>query len=271
MAAEEKQLRELLTSEAARERRAWKRSSLLVGIIALGGLLWLAFTAYNVIRLQREASTLSTHIQEKTIELNELQTKSDTTKAELDEMNGQLKLAAEALAVAKAELETIAKTSQVATTKAQAQKALSVVNKASKDIKSALSVPALVPAPIPYGEPARRSTPPPERSPTSTNEPFDYNKVFTAKEVSQPARLLSKPLPLYTEEARKNNVAGTVRLRVVLAASGKVTSMTVLRGLPDGLSERALVAARQIKFEPAIKDGRAVSQYITLDYEFVLR
>jgi TonB family protein len=61
---------------------------------------------------------------------------------------------------------------------------------------------------------------------------------------------------------------GVVRLHAVLSASGDVTNIIVLKGLPGGLTEKAIEAARQIKFTPAQKDGRAVSQYVTLEYNF---
>jgi TonB family protein len=94
--------------------------------------------------------------------------------------------------------------------------------------------------------------------------------TFTVAEVTQKAVILSKPEPGYTEEARKNGVQGTVRLRAILTASGKVTNIRVLRGLPDGLSEMAIAAAAQIRFRPAQKDGRDVSQWVLLEYNFNL-
>ena len=98
----------------------------------------------------------------------------------------------------------------------------------------------------------------------------DYNKVFSGKEVSSKARVLSKPEPQYTEEARKNQVTGTVVLRAVFTSGGQVTSIRAVSGLPYGLTERAIAAARQIKFTPATKDGHAVSMYIQLEYNFNL-
>jgi TonB family protein len=96
----------------------------------------------------------------------------------------------------------------------------------------------------------------------------DYSRVFTSREVTRKAIITAKPEPGFTEEARKNNVTGTVRLRAVLSASGSVQGISVVKGLPDGLTERAIAAAKQIRFTPAEKDGRAVSQYVTLEYNF---
>ena len=98
----------------------------------------------------------------------------------------------------------------------------------------------------------------------------DYNRIFSGKEVNSKARVLSKPEPQYTEEARKNQITGTVVLRAVFTSGGQVTSIRAVSGLPYGLTERAIAAARQIRFTPAMKDGRAVSMYIQLEYNFNL-
>ncbi|HKG16002.1 MAG TPA: energy transducer TonB [Pyrinomonadaceae bacterium] len=54
----------------------------------------------------------------------------------------------------------------------------------------------------------------------------------------------------------------------MLAADGRVRNIAVVRSLPDGLTEMSVRAARKIKFKPAFKDGHAVSQYVTLEYNF---
>lgn len=96
----------------------------------------------------------------------------------------------------------------------------------------------------------------------------DYSKTFAARDVTRKAQITSKPEPLYTEEARKNQVTGTVRLRLILGASGSVSGITPVSRLPDGLTEKAIEAARRISFKPAEKDGRKVSQYVTIEYNF---
>jgi len=97
-----------------------------------------------------------------------------------------------------------------------------------------------------------------------------YDKIFTGKDVTSKARLLSKPEPQYTEDARKNQITGTVVLKVVFASSGQVTNIRTVSGLPFGLTERAIAAARQIKFVPATKDGHQVSMWMQLEYNFNL-
>ncbi|HEX8634005.1 MAG TPA: energy transducer TonB [Pyrinomonadaceae bacterium] len=96
----------------------------------------------------------------------------------------------------------------------------------------------------------------------------DYSRTFAAREVTRKAQINSKPEPLYTEEARRNQVTGTVRLRLVLGASGSISGIVPVSRLPDGLTEKAIEAARRISFTPAEKDGRKVSQYVTIEYNF---
>src|SRR5262245_14992828 len=63
----------------------------------------------------------------------------------------------------------------------------------------------------------------------------------------------------YTEEARNNGVQGTVVLQVVFNVNGKITDIKVIRGLPYGLTENAIEAAKKIKFKPAMKEGKPIS------------
>jgi protein TonB len=97
---------------------------------------------------------------------------------------------------------------------------------------------------------------------------IDYNRPFQAREVTRKAVITSKPEPGYTEEARKNNTTGVVQLRVLLGANGAVSSISPVSRLPNGLTEKAIEAARRIRFTPAQKDGRNVSQWIVLQYDF---
>jgi len=96
------------------------------------------------------------------------------------------------------------------------------------------------------------------------------DRTFSGFEVEQKARLLLKPEPQYTEEARKNQVSGTVMLRVVFSSAGEVVQIRAVRTLPFGLTERAIAAAHQIKFVPAVKGGRPVSVHMQLEYNFNL-
>lgn len=104
--------------------------------------------------------------------------------------------------------------------------------------------------------------------PPVTGGATDYSKVFSGKDVTQKPRILDKPEPTYTDDARKNQITGIVVLRVVFASSGQVTQIRAVKELPYGLTEAAIAAARGIKFEPAMKDGHVVSMYMQLEYNF---
>jgi TonB family protein len=98
----------------------------------------------------------------------------------------------------------------------------------------------------------------------------DVDRVFRQPEVTTRARVLAKPEPQYTEEARKTGVTGTVVLSVVFARTGQVTNIRALQTLCCGLTEKAIAAARSIRFIPAMRKGQVVSTYMQLEYNFNL-
>ena len=100
--------------------------------------------------------------------------------------------------------------------------------------------------------------------------PTDPDRVYSSPEVTQRARVLFKPEPQYTEEARKADITGAVILRVVFSRTGEVTNIRAIKTLPAGLTEKAIAAARQIRFVPATRNGQPVSMYMQLEYNFNL-
>lgn len=82
---------------------------------------------------------------------------------------------------------------------------------------------------------------------------------------------LNRPKPRYTEAARANAVEGSVRVRVLVGEDGLVKSVRVVSGLPFGLTEEAMNAARETKFKPAMKDGKPVPFWIGLEISFNIR
>jgi len=98
----------------------------------------------------------------------------------------------------------------------------------------------------------------------------EHGSVVSSSETHTRARVLSKPEPTYTIKARNAGVTGTVILRAVFTADGTVEHILVLRSLPYGLTNAAIAAARRIKFVPAMKDGKPVSMFMQLEYNFNL-
>lgn len=104
----------------------------------------------------------------------------------------------------------------------------------------------------------------------SQDDPNAERTVYLTDELTTKAFILSREEPQYTDAAREHQVEGTVVLRAIFAADGTVQHILVLHPLPYGLTEKAIKAARQIKFVPATKDGRPVSQFIQIEYNFNL-
>ena len=102
------------------------------------------------------------------------------------------------------------------------------------------------------------------------NNVDDPDRVYPAPQVTERARVIAKPEPQYTEEARRNAVTGSVVLRVIFSRAGEVTNIRAVQSLPFGLTERAIAAARLIRFRPATRDGRPVNVYMQLEYNFNL-
>jgi len=100
--------------------------------------------------------------------------------------------------------------------------------------------------------------------------PSSEQQILRSGEVTERARVLEKPEPSYTESARKFSVTGTVVLRAVFSKDGEVTNINIIRRLPHGLTEKAINAARMIKFRPAMKDGQPASTWMQLEYNFNL-
>lgn len=82
--------------------------------------------------------------------------------------------------------------------------------------------------------------------------------------------IISKPMPAYTDEARKLRIEGEVLLEVVFEASGHLRVVRLVRGLGHGLDENAQRAAEQIRFKPAMKDGQPADSTATVHIVFQL-
>jgi TonB family protein len=103
----------------------------------------------------------------------------------------------------------------------------------------------------------------------STDLP-DLPKKEVAKQpaVTVPLTIISKPRANYTEEARKQSIQGVVVLKVTFSSSGQITNIAAVKGLGGGLTERAIVAAKQIQFSPKKVNGQAVSVSKNIEYAF---
>lgn len=74
----------------------------------------------------------------------------------------------------------------------------------------------------------------------------------------------------YPEEAKKNEIEGSVRLKVTLDAEGAVQTVAVISGPGYGLNEAARDALRRFRFKPATKGGENVGYTFVYTYTFLL-
>lgn len=81
-------------------------------------------------------------------------------------------------------------------------------------------------------------------------------------------KAIDLPKPIYPAEARKAKVTGQVKVRVIVAETGKVLSADIVSG-PRQLWMAAIEAARQARFSPTLIGGSAVKITGILTYNFV--
>jgi TonB family protein len=99
---------------------------------------------------------------------------------------------------------------------------------------------------------------------------FQSHSAAQATDKIVPAEILSKPVPLYTAEARAQRIEGEVLLEAVFEANGKIRVLKIVRGLGHGLDDAAVNAAEQIRFKPALRDGQPSDSTVVLHIIFQL-
>jgi TonB family protein len=88
-------------------------------------------------------------------------------------------------------------------------------------------------------------------------------------DVSPPA-VTHRIEPRYTGTAQRLGIEGAVVLSLLIDTEGRVADLTVLRGLPFGLTQNAVEAVREWRFEPCTFNDRPVRVRYTLTVVFRL-
>lgn len=79
------------------------------------------------------------------------------------------------------------------------------------------------------------------------------------------------PDPLYSDEARKTKIQGSVLLSVLVGADGRVHDIHILRGIGMGLDENAIQTVRAWQFIPAADSAHhAIASWIKVETTFRL-
>jgi TonB family protein len=86
----------------------------------------------------------------------------------------------------------------------------------------------------------------------------------------KPPRILSRPDPEYSEDARRSKFQGVVLIGATVEPSGEVSNVCVEQALGSGLDERAVGAVKTWRFQPATRDNQPVSDNLSIEVSFHL-
>lgn len=82
--------------------------------------------------------------------------------------------------------------------------------------------------------------------------------------------ITAKPRANYTDAARQANIQGVVRLKVTFLANGQIGPISAVSGLPNGLTEQAIAAAKAMRFTPKKINGVPVAVARVVEYTFTI-
>jgi TonB family protein len=96
-------------------------------------------------------------------------------------------------------------------------------------------------------------------------------RVVNPLVVASPPKVMYKPTPTYTAEAKAMHLEGNVSLKIKVAADGQVEILNVVSGLGHGLDESAKQATMATRFKPAVdSNGNPVDWVGTVIVKFQL-
>jgi hypothetical protein len=133
-------LRELLSNETIRQKRSYRRATMLIALVALAGAAWLAFSAINVVRLERRARGLNDESTKLQQQIDNQRKELESKKADLTAVSTELAKADEALHTAETNL-----------TEGNPKEALKVVSNAIK-VRKPTPGPTPIPRPTPQDQ-----------------------------------------------------------------------------------------------------------------------
>ena len=98
---------------------------------------------------------------------------------------------------------------------------------------------------------------------------FEAQKLLEQqyRETRKP-RVIRRVEPVYPTDARDKNIKGSVVLTLVVDREGNPQDIKIRRALYPSMDQAAIEAARQMRFEPALKDGQPVSETLLVEFYF---
>ena len=106
------------------------------------------------------------------------------------------------------------------------------------------------------------------RTPVPTSAGPIPGTYVHSDDVDIPPRILQTVYPVYPPDALRARIRGLVILAVLVSETGEPLEIRVIQRARAGLTEAAVVAVRQWKFEPAEKRGIPVTTWTTVRVPF---
>jgi TonB family protein len=94
-------------------------------------------------------------------------------------------------------------------------------------------------------------------------------KIYSVKDGITSPKILHRPMPPYTQEARDSKVEGLVLLEVIIRKDGNVDSVKVLKSVGYGLDESAIhTITKEWRFQPGTLNGQPVDVRANIEVSF---
>ena len=104
-------------------------------------------------------------------------------------------------------------------------------------------------------------------SPSQT-EIYELASEEATKLNIKPPQFYRRLKPAYTEMADFAGITATIELKAIFQADGKIGAVEIIRWGGFGLDESAIDTVKQLRFEPAKLNGRAVNISAVVQYNF---
>jgi len=114
------------------------------------------------------------------------------------------------------------------------------------------------------GQPNVSATYPPPKS-------FGSSEIVKIGKGVTPPKVIFAPDPEYSEQARLDRYQAVCVLGLIVGPDGRPYDIRVKRAIGQGLDIKDVEAVRRWKFDPAMKDGKAVAVAINIEVTFRLR
>jgi protein TonB len=122
---------------------------------------------------------------------------------------------------------------------------------------------------LPPAAPSREKSPPAVAPSAPLELPLPLDRYFPPHEVDIRAEPVNEVHLVYPEQAYMKRIRGRVVLRIFINDQGTIDDVSVLESTPPGVfEEAALTATLALQFKPAIRNGRSVKSYKTIEVVF---